>query len=577
MRPLLAASCVAILIPGIAGRAASQDAAPGAKVSGAEERRALQQAVEALRAALAKGFEQDILAAFETLGATRSLLAVPMLRAYGSDPRDAVALGAIRGLRAIGDSGPAARQVAGDQLLALEKGLEGRPVVRGEAFAALGALRERRALPSLRDRVADPSTAVASAAITALGEMPDAASVEPILRHWEWLLSGPKWDPGEKRRDWDRGQRLGTLQGPMRDALRRITGKGFEEFEPWKAWWKANKRTFRALEPGAATGATEPDPGAAPPADPDPSLPPFPPSAPKATPEEAARFGQERTDLPPFAFALGVPVVARDTPGCIVATLGGTPEDAEEAKAIASVAIRAEAALREAVPPPAGDRGPVGIPPVVVWSLPSGNFVRAILGATGFRAGDLDAAEKSLASAGVLRQGGIQPLVLVERQFGELAGEGAHGARLAHGLAHALLPRALRRAGARLPAFLAEGIACAVDRAAVPEADHACAPADRRGPFESRTAWPAALADLVRRGSDPSLESLFVPAFPSDLDGAESAKAASVVAWLRETRADRWRALLDALADDGGAEAMARVLGSELRDLDAEWKKWAAR
>ncbi|MCI0343759.1 MAG: HEAT repeat domain-containing protein [Planctomycetales bacterium] len=574
--PRLVASGVVLGVLALARMATAQDAAPGAEVPAAEERRAVETAVASLRAALGKGFEDDVMRACEALGATRSLLAVPALRGLASDPRDAVAMGALRGLRAIGEArGAAGRAGVGDILLALQKGLESRPVVRAEAVSALGALGERRALPVLRDLVADPSTALAAAAIVALGRAPHRDSVEPILKHWEWLLGAAKWDAGEKRRDWDRGPRLSTLQGPMRDALRRLTGKAFEEYEAWRDWWKANRRTFRVPDAPAGAEPPEPEAGEAPAEDAPPPEAPVKP--PPASPEEEARRGRERTDLPPFAHALGVPVVARDTPGCVVATLGGTEADAEEAKALAAVAVRVEAALRDAVPAPPGDRGPVGFQPVAVWSLPSGNFVRLLLGAAGLRAGELDAAERALASAGVLVRGGVQPLVLVERRFEELAGEGAHGARLAHGLAHALLGRALRRAGARLPAFLEEGIACAVDRAAVPGADHACTPADRRGAFESRPDWPGALADLVRRGDDPPLESLFVPAFPSDLDGAESAKAGSVVAWLRATRADRWRTLLDALIEGGGAEAMSRVLGSEVRLLDAEWKGWAGR
>ncbi|MCI0343758.1 MAG: HEAT repeat domain-containing protein [Planctomycetales bacterium] len=573
---LLGSGLVASPVP-----ARAQDPAPApAGDPAAAEAAALEKALEALKKALASRMDPDIARACEELGATRSPKAIPRLAPLVSDPRDVVALGALRGIRAVGGA-PAA-----EALLALERGLEKRPPVRVEAIAGLGALKERRALATLQDLVQDPKVPVAAAAIVALGEIPDRSSIEILLKHWEGLSGTVRFAPGAKKQASPNQARLDALQNTIKDALGAITGKkDLSTLEAWKDWWKANKATFRVPAPGetaAPAAAADPPPPAAPGgAPPAPAVPkPAPKPASKtparaASPEEEAKFGRERTEPIPLAAPLGAPLAARETPWCIVALAGGKPADREAAKSLGAIARQVEAAIRARVPlPPDEDEN---LLKTVVLVVAPGPQAAAVLAAAGLAPADAEAAARRLAAAGVWWRRTEDPLVLVERRPGEAVGTGAHGGRLAHALAHAFLPRVSRWAVEGFPAWLDEGFACAADAAALPGASHSCVLAEARADFAERARWAETLVPLARASSDPPLAGLFARALPADLGGAEAAKATSFVSWLLETRREKLRALVNNLTATRSPEAFPEALGETADALDAAWRAWVQR
>ena len=284
--------------------------------------------------------------------------------------------------------------------------------------------------------------------------------------------------------------------------------------------------------------------------------------------EEAAAFGRA-TDLELDAERrLGFRFVKRETPDAVVASL----DSAEDAKALAGLAIRMATRVRQTLPE-ARRAEVIPGPMLVCYSLPKGEAMEAFLAKVCGPAGaatpaDLDA----IRLAGAWTCTGDPPFVFVERRPTEGLLEGTGGALVVHGLAHGITRRFGRAGYGVVAPWIHEGLACWLDGEIQPKGANCCQSMDKRGGWEAREKWAELLKAAVTSGQDPPLADIVKAADVDALGGAGLAKAAAVLGWIG-ARADGtlWD-LVAAASALGGEKGIARVLGKPVAEVDAEWR-----
>lgn len=284
--------------------------------------------------------------------------------------------------------------------------------------------------------------------------------------------------------------------------------------------------------------------------------------------EEAGAFGKT-TDLELDAERrLGFRFVKRETPDIVIACL----DSADDAKALAGLAIRMATRVRQALPEARrGDAIPGA--PLVVYSIPKGEAMEAFLAKVCGPAGaDSPAALDAIRLAGAWTCTGEPPFVFVERRPTEAVLEGTGGALLVHGLSHALTRRIGRVGFGVVAPWIHEGLACWLDGEIQPKGANCCQSMDKRGGWEAREKWAELLKAAVTGNQDPALADVVKAADVDALGGAGLAKAAAVIGWLA-ARADGtlWD-LVAAASALGGEKGIARVLGKPVAEVDAEWR-----
>ena len=142
------------------------------------------------------------------------------------------------------------------------------PDVKIAILAALGTLNEETSAAKVRDHFDEKDNKIASAAVTAAGNIKNKTLVEPlieVLKECEQEIKkattlpqgipgkagklpapskkapvGPANDPEKVKRD-----RANALLGPSQTALCTITGQGsLKTSEEFEKWWSKNRNTF---------------------------------------------------------------------------------------------------------------------------------------------------------------------------------------------------------------------------------------------------------------------------------------------------------------------------------------------
>ncbi len=122
-------------------------------------------------------------------------------------------------------------------------------------FAALGALRERSALPALHKAFMDPAAKIVRAALEAAAAVGSRDSIDPILDLMRQCQD--RINSVESQRDLPGSSRARTSPEYLRTlelhpatikAMQSLTKERFNTTRDWLDWWKRNRATFR--EPG---------------------------------------------------------------------------------------------------------------------------------------------------------------------------------------------------------------------------------------------------------------------------------------------------------------------------------------
>ncbi len=89
--------------------------------------------------------------------------------------------------------------------------------------------------------------------------------------------------------------------------------------------------------------------------------------------------------------------------------------------------------------------------------------------------------------------------------------------------------------------------------------------------------WPFVIKTWLKEGKDPAMEGLIKCIKWSELDGAETVKAWSVVDFLLTEHKEKFIEFMQAQKSekDSGEAAFKKVWGWSIADLDTKWKAWA--
>jgi hypothetical protein len=139
-------------------------------------------------------------------------------------------------------------------LLAAVPGCKGKPTPLVKLLDALGAVGCDEAVPVLVDHLKDSNKQVAAAAAKALGGIPSAAGIEPMVKSLRRLES----DRGSYQLPTggisnDGQERFNAVAPPLKASLAAITGQTLSTAAEYEDWWKRSQGTFKAkAEEGGA-------------------------------------------------------------------------------------------------------------------------------------------------------------------------------------------------------------------------------------------------------------------------------------------------------------------------------------
>jgi hypothetical protein len=89
--------------------------------------------------------------------------------------------------------------------------------------------------------------------------------------------------------------------------------------------------------------------------------------------------------------------------------------------------------------------------------------------------------------------------------------------------------------------------------------------------------WPYIIKTWISEGKDAPIDALIKCTKWSELDGAETVKAYSIVDFLLTEHKDKFIELMQDLKSqkDTGETSFTKIFGWSLNDLDTRWKAWA--
>lgn len=124
------------------------------------------------------------------------------------------------------------------------------PAVLVSLLDAIGAVRDRNAAEEVNNRLNHLHNDVSVAAIRASGKLGSASSMDRLLALWSAIESyrnpTPSLSGGSgPRRTPEKDQRYGMQEPEVKAAIGAITKKTFGNLVEARAWWNANRQTFR--------------------------------------------------------------------------------------------------------------------------------------------------------------------------------------------------------------------------------------------------------------------------------------------------------------------------------------------
>jgi hypothetical protein len=225
-------------------------------LSGGQDEKAVDDALEAFKTAIKSAVEADRVAAVADLSKVRHAKTLARLTPLLSSDGSTVRLAAAKGLSEFSDL----RKPAAGALLAAVPLNAKLPAVQAALFEALGVLREPTTLAGVQRAFEEKETAVAKAAIAASGGLRSATSIDlliELLKKFDKILKADSGVTGSvtaggvggsydvAARDDIERKRAQDLRPTAVKALQETTGESFTATVDWTAWWAKNRAGYK--------------------------------------------------------------------------------------------------------------------------------------------------------------------------------------------------------------------------------------------------------------------------------------------------------------------------------------------
>lgn len=223
---------------------------------GAQDEKAVEEAIDAFKTAIKSSSEADRVAAVTELAKVHHAKTLARIASLLSNDGPTVRIAAAKGLSGFSEL---KKQAAGVLIAALGVNAKETTVVCA-LYESIGKLEEPSSLGTLHRGFEEKDLSVAKAAILATGAVGNAASIDPLialLAKMEKLqktagggvdYSAPSTAGGPNvtvRGDDNPGKRAQELIPVINKALNEITRESNGSSETWSAWWAKNKGTFK--------------------------------------------------------------------------------------------------------------------------------------------------------------------------------------------------------------------------------------------------------------------------------------------------------------------------------------------
>lgn len=228
---------------------------------GAQEDKAVEEALEAFKVAVRSTSEADRVTAINELAKIHHQKTLARLASFLSNDGPTVRIAAAKGIAGFVEMKKHAASV-----LVAALGVNAKETtVHSGLYEAIGKLEEPTSLPSLHHGFDEKETVVAKSAVQATGQVGSVSSIEPLIAFLTKLeklqkSAGGSVDytapiPGAGagasvtvRSDDTQGKRAQELIPAVNKALNEITHESNGTSETWNAWWAKNKGSFKGFK-----------------------------------------------------------------------------------------------------------------------------------------------------------------------------------------------------------------------------------------------------------------------------------------------------------------------------------------